>query len=288
MKFFGVKYPTVTEYCKIFSIDSNTYLSYHRASNNLVLRENSKSAFIDDKFRSYFGVWIPIAIANYISNTKNDVYPNMLTLSVNKIDIPFAPGYRIPASGIKATELSFGYEIIALFAELSIYSKFIQGAYGRIRSEQVLTDRFFYLSLTGTKPNDCLVVDNDLLASIDLICAPDYSVHFIDSYYCKDDEKFYDPYDDENNERDNADKCRQCNDVCLTLCYNETEQNCTCDMTDGIYWLRKTGTQFDQTYCEHIYYLDFSTIEPYIYYNTPITKTKEYTIEFWLYVYSYT
>ena len=48
----------------------------------------------------------------------------------------------IPSSGIKVTELSLGYEIIALFAEISIYSKFIQGGYGRIRSEQYLKGEF--------------------------------------------------------------------------------------------------------------------------------------------------
>ena len=289
MKFFGVKYPTITEYCKILSIDSNTYLSFHRSTNYLVFRENSKDVFIDYRFREYFGVWIPIAIANYISNSINDVYPNMITLSVNKRDIPFVANYNIPASGIKATELSFGYEIIALFAELSIYSKFIQGAYGRARSEQVLTDRFYYKSLTGTKTDDCLVVEDDLQFSIDLICAPDYNVNFIDSYYCKDDTKYFDPYNEDNDEKPDADKCDVCHNDCITLCYAGSEQNCTCDMTHGIYWLRKVGkeTNLNQTYCEHIYYLDFSNINPYAYYDTPITKTQEYTIEFWLFIYPY-
>ena len=81
---------------------------------------------------------------------------------------------------------------------MSIYSKFIQGGYGRIRSLQNLKDQFFYKSLTGTKPNDCLVVADDLTSDISLICAPDYSVNFIDSYYCKDDMKYFDPYDEED------------------------------------------------------------------------------------------
>ena len=292
MKFFGVKYPTITEYAKIFSIDANTFLSFHRKTNYLVFKENSKDVFIDTNFRKYFGRWIPIAIANYISNSISDIYPNMLTLSVNKIDIPFVTNYNIPASGIKATELSLGFEIIALFAELSIYSNFIQGAYGRARSEQVLTDRFYYKSLTGTKPNDCLVVEDDLQSRIDLICAPDYSVNFIDNYYCKDDTKYFDPYDDNNDEKEDDEKCGTCHDDCITLCYaasDEAEKNCTCDMTDGLFWLRKIGKQqsTNQTYCEHIYYLDFSNINPYTYYNTPITKTQEYTIEFWLFIYPY-
>ena len=169
----------------------------------------------------------------------------MLTLSVNKIDIPFDIDYKIPSSGIKATELSLGYEIIALFSELSIYSKFIQGGYGRIRSEQYLTDQFYYKSLTGTKSNDCLTVDTDLQSSIDLVCAPDYSVNFIDSYYCKNDKKFYNPYNENNDEKPDNEKCEDCNLICETLCFGSTDQNCTCDMTDGIYWLRRTGGNFD-------------------------------------------
>ena len=50
-------------------------------------------------------------------------------------------------------------------------------------------------------------------------------------------------------------------------------------MTEGIYCLRKTGRpDFDQTYCEQ----DFSNIESFTYEDTPIIKTQEYTIEFWL------
>jgi hypothetical protein len=55
-------------------------------------------------------------------------------------------------------------------------------------------------------------------------------------------------------------------------------------MTDGIYWLRRN---LGQTYCEQIYYLDFSNIKTYTFYGAPVTKTKEYTIEFWVFVYSY-
>ena len=56
MKFYGVQYPTVTEYCKILSLDSNTYLAFHRTTNDLVLLENSKIVFRDTKFKKYFGM----------------------------------------------------------------------------------------------------------------------------------------------------------------------------------------------------------------------------------------
>ena len=42
-----------------------------------------------------------------------------------------------------------------------------------------------------------------------------------------------------------------------------------------------------QTYCQKIPYLDFSNLKPYTFTNAPLSKTKEYTIEFWLFVYSY-
>ena len=289
MKFFGIKYSTASENSRIMSIDTNTYLAYRKSTYDIVMMENSKTMFDDENFRDYFGIWIPISIANYISNSINYVYPNMFTLSVNKHDIPFTSEYvlagGIPESGIKITELSFGSEIIALFAELSIYSKFIQGGYGRIRSLQNLKDQFYYLSLTGTKPNDCLVVQDDLSSDISLICAPDYSVNFIDNYFCKDDKKYFDPYDNDNNEKDDDNKCGVCDGVCTTLCFGSDKEECTCDMTDGIYWLRRNTT--GQTYCEQIYYLDFSNIKTYTFYGAPVTKTKEYTIEFWVFVYSY-
>ena len=291
MKFFGIKVATTTENNKILSIDANTYLAYQRSTNNLIMLENSQIMFSDSKFIDYFGIWIPISIANYISGANTVVYPNMFTLSVNKRDIPFYKDpntnkiYSIPESGIKITELSLGYDIIALFAEISIYSKFIQGGYGRIRSLQNLKDQFFYKSLTGTKPNDCLVVNDDLSSDISLICAPDYSVNFIDTYYCQDDTKYFDPYDETNDEKIDSEKCVDCNEVCSTLCFGDKNEECTCDMTEGIYWLRRNNDR--QTYCENIYYLDFSNIEDYTLNNVPITKTQEYTIEFWVYIHSY-
>ena len=40
IKFFGVEYSTVTEYCRILTLDSNTYLAFHRTTNDIVMLEN--------------------------------------------------------------------------------------------------------------------------------------------------------------------------------------------------------------------------------------------------------
>ena len=56
-------------------------------------------------------------------------------------------------------------------------------------------------------------------------------------------------------------------------------------MTDGIFWLRRNDKM--ETYCERIPYFDFGNIKEYKYEDAPMSETKEYTIEFWLFVYSY-
>ena len=286
MKFFGVPYSTVTEYCSILSLDSNTYLAFHRSTNNLVLLENSKIVFRDIHFDDYFGIWIPISIANYISNEQNAIYPNMFTLSVNKIDIPFSEGYSLPSTGITVNQIQFGYEIIALFAEFSIYSKFIQGGYGRIRSPDILANRFYYKSLTGNSATNCVNQDTDLISKVNLICSPDYSLNFHKEYFCNDEKKYFTPYNSENEEQTNLeDRCKDCSTTCETLCFGYGDERCTCDLTEGIYWLRRNAEK--QTYCEKIPYFDFANINDYTYDNAPMSQTKEYTIEFWLFVYSY-
>jgi hypothetical protein len=206
MKFFGVPYTTVTEYCSILSLDSNTYLAFHRSTNNLVLLENSKIVFRDTNFGKYFGIWIPISIADYISGGQNEIYPNMFTLSVNKIDIPFSEGYSLPSTGITINQLQFGYEIIALFAELNIYSKFIQGGYGKIRST-IYSDYLFYSKpLKGNSASNCVDQSTDLISSVNIICSPDYSLNFIrdddTGEFCNDDLKYFEPYDEDNEKKD--------------------------------------------------------------------------------------
>ena len=285
MKFFGVPYSTITEYCSILSLDSNTYMAFQRSTNNLVILENSKLVFSDSNFGKYFGIWIPISIADYISGEQNNIYPNMFTLSVNKIDIPFCEGYTLPDTGIKVNQLQLGYEIIALFAQLRIYSKFIQGGYGHIRSTQLNQNLFYSKSLIGTNNNNCVNPSTDLISNVNILCEPDYSFNFLEDYYCNDDIKFYEPYDEKNELNDDDAKCKDCDGLCNTLCFGKSAQQCTCDMTDGIFWLRRNVNM--ETYCEHIPYFDFGNINEYRYENAPMSKTKEYTIEFWLFVYSY-
>ena len=291
MKFYGVEYPTVTEYCKILSLDSNTYLAFHRTTNDLVLLENSKIVFRDINFKKYFGMWIPIAIANYISNAQYEIYPNMFTLSVNRKDIPFSEGYSLPSTGIKVSQLQLGYEIISLFAELKIYSKFIQGAYGRITAKNYTLDLFYSKSLIGNSNTTC-ISDSDLISPIPIFCSPDYSIHFMrgdedhpDYFSCKNDDNYFSPYNEEREELPNEEKCGDCDKVCNTLCFNGGNEECTCDTRDGIYWLKRNEKL--ETYCEQIPYQDFSNLKPYTYTNAPLSKTKEYTIEFWFFVYSY-
>ena len=65
-----------------------------------------------------------------------------------------------------------------------------------------------------------MVVDSNLQASIVLIFAADYSVNFIEGYYCKNNGKYYELYDEENNEIEDREKCQKCDDACFTLYYH--------------------------------------------------------------------
>ena len=73
----------------------------------------------------------------------------------------------------------------------------------------------YYKSLTGTSTSNCVGLEEDLIGNVGIVCAPDYSLHFNDTFYCNDPDKFYSPYNSDNNE--NVDKCGDCHKDCNTL-----------------------------------------------------------------------
>ena len=117
------------------------------------------------------------------------------------------------------------------------------------------------------------------------MCVPDYSVYFDKVYQCNSNETFFEPIDDILSPA--PAKCVNCNKECRTECFKETDQTCTCDTEEGFYWLRRTKDTAKQTYCEKIPYLDFSNLYDITMTDVPITKSMEYSMELWVFVYSY-
>lgn len=284
IKFLGVIQGGTSSEPYILKLSENAFLAYEISSTNLIFRNNNIVAFRDTNFQKYIGIWIPIVIANYISNTNNDVYPNMLTLSVNKIDIPFSSGYSIPTSGVSVNQISFGIEIIALYAELRVYNRFIQGAYGTITSKTTTREEniMFKYNLFGSNNNNCLQdgeLASNTVGGLGITCVADYNEYL--SSTCDDNVKYFDL-----SITTVEPPCGSCDQVCKTFCFNSGTQSCTCDVTEGYYWLRRHRTT-KQTYCEYLPYIDFSELQPIQLDPIPASKTLESTIELWLFVYSY-
>ena len=280
MKFEGILAGGSSQ-ARIIMFRADTYIAYDVETTNLVFIVGSQEAFRDENFHDYFGTWIPICVANYVSGVvENEIYPNMLTINVNKIDIPFSEDYEIPPDGVKIDQLSLHYEVIAFFADFRIYTRFLQGNFGTIiSSTNAANYLLIYYSLSGN--NACIQADYlTTTDKIDVNCVPDYNIYVDSSRKCTDVTYYFDvQYDSENI------PCASCDRTCVTLCFQGNNQQCTCDMYDGLYWLRKHKTTY-QTYCEYLPYIDFSAINDVSMY-VPSSSTYESTIEVWFYAYSY-
>jgi hypothetical protein len=210
----------------------------------------------------------------------NEIYPNMLTFNVNKEDIPFNSDYKIPAEGVKIDQISFHYQVIAFFADFRIYDRFIQGNFGTVISSSSAAEHLIiYYALNGN--NAC--IQSDYLTTSDKIqvdCVPDYNIYVDSSRKCVDNTYYFDTQFESENI-----PCAACDGTCVTKCFRGGKQECTCDMADGLYWLRKHETSY-KTYCEYLPYIDFSAIQDIQMY-VPSSATYESTLEVWFFAYSY-
>ena len=265
----------------IIQFKSDTFMAYDVETTNLVFIVGSLEAFRDTNFHDYFGIWIPICVANYMSGAiLNEVYPNMITLNVNKEDIPLNEDYKIPDEGVKIDQISFHYQVIAFFADFRIYDRFIQGNFGTVVSSSTAAEHLLiYYSLNGN--GAC--IQADYLTTSDKIqvdCVPDYNIYVDDSRKCVDNTYYFDTQFESENI-----PCASCDETCVTKCFRGNKQECTCDMENGLYWLRKHETSF-KTYCEYLPYIDFSAIQDVEMY-VPSSATYESTLELWFFAYSY-
>ena len=90
MKFEGIVAEGSSQ-AEIMRFKSDTFIVYDVETTNLVFIEGSQEAFRDTNFKNYFGIWVPMCVATYVSGKNlNEIYPNMFTFNVNKEDIPFS------------------------------------------------------------------------------------------------------------------------------------------------------------------------------------------------------
>ena len=281
MKFEGVALPGLS-YARIITFKESSYIAFDTGTTNLVFVVESKLAFRDTNFNKYIGTWIPMCIANYLSAIPDTyIYPNMIVFNVNKIDIPFVTGYSIPDAGFLIEQINLHYETIALFADFRIYNKFIQHNFATMISSTANSNFLFihydlYKGQTSCIQLEYLAVNN--LISVD--CVEDYNIYLDDSKLCSGENYFFDV---SLSDRDKP--CDTCLENCVTLCNKQDVQECTCDITDGLYWLRKHSTT-RRTYCEYLPFIDFSVLND-VNIKVPSSATYESTLEIWFYVYNY-
>ena len=277
MKFFGNVNGHTKDNPEILTLSSSLKLYYNATYEEFVLSLNDKKLFVDKEFHKDIGIWVPIAIANYVSGSNSGVYPSMITFNVNRRDIPINLG-EFPTQGIAFTQIIFGYEIAALVADIRLYDRMIHGAYGRITAGDLTRDvnLVHNIKLYNTLSPEC-IAENDLGASqnIDTIeCVGDYN-HYLENK-CDNDLEYYDPTASPH--------CVPCNG-CVKNCYGGDVKSCTCDLTEGLYWLKRDSTF--HSYCDKINLVDFSTLTAITVDQVKASLTKESTLEFWVYVSEY-
>ena len=278
MKFEGVIQDISTTAPHIMELRGNTYIAYNTLTANLEFDIEGETAFRYTTFYDILGQWIPYSISIYVGRAPiPDRYPHMFTFSVNKEDIPFVNNYVLPESLQRISFLHLGNEVIALFADLRIYNTFIQGSFGNAISYKKDDSLILYYSLSGGGETDCLL-PNQITNEITPICVTDY-IDYIAKSCGKDLSKYFDlsiPGDE---------PCASCDEYCKTKCFNPEITQCSCNMTNGLYWLRR-DKRTRVTYCQYLPSTDYSILKD-VSFNVPVSKNFESTIEFWLFIYSY-
>ena len=280
MKFEGVLPDITTSAPHIIELRPNTYIAYNTLTANLEFDIEGENAFKYTTFYEILGVWIPYSIAIYVGQDPIPTrYPHMFTFSVNKEDIPFVNGYSLPSTLNRINYIYLGREVIALFADLRIYNHFIQGSFGHAISVEKDNNRILHYTLVGSGNGgtNCLPSTQTTNSAV-ATCVTDYTDYLAKS--CGSDiTKYFDL------SIPGEEPCASCSDYCKTKCFNSEKTECTCDMTNGLYWLRR-NKRTRVTYCEYLPSVDYSILKDSSF-AVPVSKNFESTIEFWIFIYSY-
>ena len=280
MKFEGVLQNPSTTSPHIMEFRDNTYIYYNTLNAYLEFNIEGETAFRYTTFYDILGIWIPYSISIYSGDILDKIperYPNMFTFSVNKEDIPFISTYVLPDTLNKISDLSLGTEVIALFADLRIYKTFMQGSFGHAISSEKGNGIIISYPLRSTNKEMCLL-PYEVKNPINVNCVSDY-IDYMSKSCDNDITKYFDL------SIAGEIPCASCDEYCKTKCFNPSRTQCNCDMTHGLYWLRR-DKKTRVTYCEYLPSTDYSFLND-VSFNVPVSKSFESTIEFWLFIYSY-
>lgn len=292
-KFLGVPSSVTNAQPVILRINNNAYFCYHISTQTLRFVHNLP-AFIDTTYNKKFGNWVFISFSTYRSNIYT-YYPNMLSVSVDYKEIPIETSYTPATNGISISMVSLGYEVSGMFYNIRYYNTFMIGSFGRVLSDSSLNSINFLYGISASSANDSSCISNSDLNGttntiLGLSCKPDYNMFDDVNMMCNDNTKFLDT------SSTNSPPCEDCDLTCVSSCYGALNSQCSCDLKEGKFWVRKNAST-SELYCDPVKNIDFLSFNDISITsaNIPVdevkyiksTNTDEYTMDFWVYIYSY-
>ena len=284
-----------------FTTDGRRYICYHSQNLSLYFYEGTSILYEDKSFTYNIGQWTMISMSSFqnvqaVLPNLNNYFDYLYRFYVNNQEIVRNPSVNVPAPGWKFDAIDIGFGFSALIADIKIYRNFIVNPWGYyLGPKKTLNVIYEFLLNANTADGECLK-DNRIKYSIyndikldkvpypkllGVQCKPDYSPYFTGSS-CSSSSFF-----DNTNLGKYDVPCTECNKKCIENCANDSDIGCTCDFNSANHALRIDDNS-KKLFCETLPYTDFSKFEVLNIENIKVAKEREYSIEFWYYLYTYT
>lgn len=262
--------------------------------------------------------WFLISISIHRSKDST-VYPNMLNFEIhNNNQITVENSFNIESENIIIDTIAFNHQVIAYYNNLKIFRNYIIGSLGILKSSNLnnlyLVKEFsLHSSIFG---NSCLNIaseSNDLtLQQSSISCILEEYKEMIDhTLMCTNTNKEFFDYNN-NPYNDKSYTCKECDNRCLissgenditnkitkSTCNNDINStsnsnyalDCSCINHKYSFMIYKDSSK-NTNYCKEVKHLNFN----YVRYDSnnsvsiPVraSKNNEYTLEFWILIYSY-
>ncbi len=215
---------------------------------------------------------------------------------VNNQEIVKKEDVNIPAPGYRLNAIDIGYGFSAVIADINFYRNFIVNPWGYVLGNKRSISKIYSILLNGKSADgECLPDLNIRIDRYEDIKKEKVAYHKILGVNCVGD---FSPYlagstCSSNSFFDNTKfaigdaPCSKCDSVCTGNCANETNLGCTCDFVSGDNALR-IDEKTKKLKCEYLPYTDFAKLDKMTVNNIKVAKEKEYSMEFWFYIYTYT
>lgn len=284
-----------------FTADGKRFICYHSQNLSLYFYEDTQILYEDKSFTYNIGKWTLLAMSSFINDIKTipglkGYFGFLYRFYVNNSEIAKKETVDILAPGWKFDAIEIGYGFSALIADIRIYKNFIVNPWGYITGPKKSISLMYSFPLDGKIPTgECLPENKLKLANYQDIKQEGKSIPNILGITCKPD---YSPYlagtscssntflDDTNFGKAET-PCSKCNSDCVDNCVDGSALGCVCDFVTGSHALR-IDSDTKKLYCEYLPYTDFAKLERMKIPNIKMAAQKEYTIELWFYLYTYT